>query len=213
MPPSHQTPETRFRALSPAEQALWLDPAEAEFCQHGFARASMNRILAHAGQSKGRSYHYFSDKAALYRATLLRAFTRVEGLDDTPVLQAQDAQEFWARAVALAAALAAALQRDAALDALLRGLFGETAAQNAMAEPLQDLRARVAAMIVAGQYKGAVRRDLPVPLLCEVTLGLARILDRWFADAAPSLPPDSAAEQSQRAFGLLIAPLLPPDLA
>jgi len=113
----------------------------------------------------------------------------------------------------LAAALAAALQRDAALDALLRGLFGETAAQNAMAEPLQDLRARVAAMIVAGQYKGAVRRDLPVPLLCEVTLGLARILDRWFADAAPSLPPDSAAEQSQRAFGLLIAPLLPPDLA
>ncbi|MGA1025624.1 MAG: TetR/AcrR family transcriptional regulator [Lutimaribacter sp.] len=213
MPKSHQTPETRFRALSPAEQALWLDPAEAEFCQHGFARASMNRILAHAGQSKGRSYHYFSDKAALYRATLLRAFTRVEGLDDTPVLQAQDAQEFWARAVALAAALAAALQRDAALDALLRGLFGETAAQNAMAEPLQDLRARVAAMIVAGQYKGAVRRDLPVPLLCEVTLGLARILDRWFADAAPSLPPDSAAEQSQRAFGLLIAPLLPPDLA
>lgn len=213
MPPSHQTPETRFRALSPAEQALWLDPAEAEFCQHGFARASMNRILAHAGQSKGRSYHYFSDKAALYRATLLRAFTRVEGLDDTPVLQAQDAQEFWARAVALAAALAAALQRDAALDALLRGLFGETAAQNAMAEPLQDLRARVAAMIVAGQYKGAVRRDLPVPLLCEITLGLARILDRWFADAAPSLPPDSAAEQSQRAFGLLIAPLLPPDLA
>ena len=213
MPQSHQTPETRFRALSPAEQALWLDPAEAEFCQHGFARASMNRILAHAGQSKGRSYHYFSDKAALYRATLLRAFTRVEGLDDTPVLQAQDAQEFWARAVALAAALAAALQRDAALDALLRGLFGETAAQNAMAEPLQDLRARVAAMIVAGQYKGAVRRDLPVPLLCEVTLGLARILDRWFADAAPSLPPDSAAEQSQRAFGLLIAPLLPPDLA
>ena len=213
MPPSHQTPETRFRALSPAEQALWLDPAEAEFCQHGFARASMNRILAHAGQSKGRSYHYFSDKAALYRATLLRAFTRVEGLDDTPVLQAQDAQEFWARAVALAAALAAALKRDAALDALLRGLFGETAAQNAMAEPLQDLRARVAAMIVAGQYKGAVRRDLPVPLLCEVTLGLARILDRWFADAAPSLPPDSAAEQSQRAFGLLIAPLLPPDLA
>jgi AcrR family transcriptional regulator len=213
MPKSHQTPETRFRALSPAEQALWLDPAEAEFCQHGFARASMNRILAHAGQSKGRSYHYFSDKAALYRATLLRAFTRVEGLDDTPVLQAQDAQEFWARAVALAAALAAVLQRDAALDALLRGLFGETAAQNAMAEPLQDLRARVAAMIVAGQYKGAVRRDLPVPLLCEVTLGLARILDRWFADAAPSLPPDSAAEQSQRAFGLLIAPLLPPDLA
>ena len=213
MPKSHQTPETRFRALSPAEQALWLDPAEAEFCQHGFARASMNRILAHAGQSKGRSYHYFSDKAALYRATLLRAFTRVEGLDDTPVLQAQDAQEFWTRAVALAAALAAALQRDAALDALLRGLFGETAAQNAMAEPLQDLRARVAAMIVAGQYKGAVRRDLPVPLLCEVTLGLARILDRWFADAAPSLPPDSAAEQSQRAFGLLIAPLLPPDLA
>lgn len=213
MSKSHQSPETRFRALSPAEQALWLDPAEAEFCQHGFARASMNRILAHAGQSKGRSYHYFSDKAALYRATLLRAFTRVEGLDDTPVLQAQDAQEFWARAVALAAALAAALQRDAALDALLRGLFGETAAQNAMAEPLQDLRARVAAMIVAGQYKGAVRRDLPVPLLCEVTLGLARILDRWFADAAPSLPPDSAAEQSQRAFGLLIAPLLPPDLA
>lgn len=213
MSKSQQTPETRFRALSPAEQALWLDPAEAEFCQHGFARASMNRILAHAGQSKGRSYHYFSDKAALYRATLLRAFTRVEGLDDTPVLQAQDAQEFWARAVALAAALAAALQRDAALDALLRGLFGETAAQNAMAEPLQDLRARVAAMIVAGQYKGAVRRDLPVPLLCEVTLGLARILDRWFADAAPSLPPDSAAEQSQRAFGLLIAPLLPPDLA
>jgi AcrR family transcriptional regulator len=208
-----QSPAARFAALSPEEQAIWLDPAEAEFCQHGFQRASMNRILAHAGQSKGRSYHYFADKAALYRATLLRAFARVEGLDDTPVLQAQDAQEFWARAVGLAAALAAALQRDAALDALLRGLFDDKAAQNAMAEPLEQLRARVAAMIVAGQYKGAVRRDLPLPLLCEVTLGLARILDRWFADAAPKLPPEHAADLSQRAFGLLIAPLLPPDPA
>ncbi len=42
--------------------------ALAEFCERGYDAASINRILATAGMSKGQFYHHFNGKWGLYRA-------------------------------------------------------------------------------------------------------------------------------------------------
>lgn len=39
-----------------------------EFSAHGYAQASLNRILAAAGMSKGQLYHHFGSKEGLYLA-------------------------------------------------------------------------------------------------------------------------------------------------
>jgi AcrR family transcriptional regulator len=39
-----------------------------EFCLHGYGAASLNRILAASGMSKGQLYHHFAGKQGLYLA-------------------------------------------------------------------------------------------------------------------------------------------------
>lgn len=47
-----------------------LASALAEFGEHGYDSASVNRILAAAHMSKGQLYHHFSDKETLYLAVI-----------------------------------------------------------------------------------------------------------------------------------------------
>ena len=72
--------------LDDVERARWLDPAENEFCEHGLSAASLNRILKTAGESNGRSYNYFEDKAALFR---------VKGSPLEIAVNAKGAESFW----------------------------------------------------------------------------------------------------------------------
>ncbi|MEV0900451.1 TetR/AcrR family transcriptional regulator [Actinoplanes sp. NPDC049802] len=55
-----------------------LDAALAEFLQHGYVGAGMDRIAAGAGASKVTVYAHFPDKQALFEATLTRAVTEAE---------------------------------------------------------------------------------------------------------------------------------------
>lgn len=201
------TPRDRFLALSPGEQALWLDPAEHEFRAHGYEGASLNRILAAAGTSKGRSYHYFANKDALYRATIERAFARIAPL--TRPIRAGEEPAFWDSIAMLVGQITTALQTDTALAELLRGLYRDRSAEAALAEPLAQLRHWIETLIAQGQSLGAVRTDLPLPLLAEVALDLVRSIDRWFALNAQTMTPDEERLFSQTAFDLLKAPFLP----
>lgn len=47
-----------------------LEAALAEFAERGYAQASINRILARAGMSKGQFYYHFKNKEALYLALI-----------------------------------------------------------------------------------------------------------------------------------------------
>lgn len=58
---------TPFARLDEAKQRIILDAAMAEFSEHGYEQASTNRIVAHAGISKGILFHYFGSKEGLYR--------------------------------------------------------------------------------------------------------------------------------------------------
>lgn len=51
-----------------AHREVLIATALAEFTTHGFEGASLNRILADAGMSKGQLYHHFAGKEELYLA-------------------------------------------------------------------------------------------------------------------------------------------------
>ncbi|TNE63560.1 MAG: TetR/AcrR family transcriptional regulator [Rhodobacteraceae bacterium] len=204
------TPRDRFRALDTLERARWLDPAEQEFCAHGFEAASMNRILANAGESKGRTYHYFADKGELFHATLERRLGQVEGFQSLPGdFTATNAREFWAKIAILSEALTRAFQTDTRLAALVRTVHQEPSAQAACAASLNTLRARIGHLITMGQPIGAVRRDLPHSLMIDVALGLVMTVDRWFAQNVNSVSLEDEVDISRCAFSLLMAPFLP----
>lgn len=202
---------SRFLALKDEDRARWLDAAEQEFCALGYEKASLNRILANAGESKGRSYHYFSGKGELFRATLERRISQIDGLNEDLVLNARTAQAFWAETAALCTRLTAAFQQNAPLANLMRVLHFELAAQQSVAEPLATLRAKIEKILITGQSLGAVRRDLPIDLLGMVALELASTIDRWFAQNAQTLTDTEEQALSQRAFSLIAAPFLPPS--
>ncbi|RWR44012.1 TetR/AcrR family transcriptional regulator [Sinirhodobacter ferrireducens] len=210
MPTETTTPRQRFEALDEQTQARWLVPAEAEFCEHGFEKASLNRIIARAGESKGRTYHYFADKGALFCATLERRVRQCDFLDQvSEAASAPNATGYWLELGALCARLTKMLQGDDRLASLLRTLHRESAAQQSFAEPLAAIRGAIDDLLVAGQSIGAVRDDLPITLLTEVALNLIATVDRWFALNGSTLSEDAEAALSQRAFLLLMAPLLP----
>jgi TetR/AcrR family transcriptional regulator len=54
-----------------------LRTASAEFCQHGFSGARVERIAAKSKSNMRMIYHYFGDKEGLYLAVLEDAYARI----------------------------------------------------------------------------------------------------------------------------------------
>ncbi|SNY93626.1 transcriptional regulator, TetR family [Cohaesibacter sp. ES.047] len=205
------TPRDRFLALSKQDRLLWLEPAEDEFCAYGLEGASLNRILKRAGVSKGRTYHYFANKGELYRATLEARLPHIDESTLSVPLQATDARAFWLGISGLVEQVTTALNEDKSLAELVRILHHEVAAKRAFEEPLTRLQTQIEKFVGVGQSVGAIRDDVPHTLLTSVTLDLATTIDRWFANYAQDLSSEEETILSQRAFGMLIAPLLPPQ--
>ncbi|KAB8162368.1 TetR family transcriptional regulator [Lysobacter maris] len=201
----------RLQKLSPAQRGAWLDIAEAEFRAHGFAAASLNRILASAGLSKGQAYYYFADKGELYRAVIERALGELAGLLDTGLPEPDSAEAYWREMEALFGRLTRVLKHNPRLAELGRGIHRETAAQVAVADLLATLRDRLGRTIEIGQQVGAVRSDLPLALLTDVAFAVAREIDRWFALDAQDLDEAAVLDLNRRAVGLVIAMLASVD--
>lgn len=67
-----------FRSLDDSRQYNIYTAAMSEFAEHGFKRASTNRIVKNAGISKGMLYYYFDNKQSIFDDTLDFAFDHIE---------------------------------------------------------------------------------------------------------------------------------------
>lgn len=203
------SPRARLDALPPERQAVLLDPAEEEFADKGFAKASFNRILEAAGMSKGQAYYYVSDKADLYAAVIERAFARLVSAIALPAAPPGDAEAFWALAAEIFRQITALFLRDQRLAALARGIYDGPETQAALAAPMSRLRADLERFLATGQLLGAVRNDLPQSLLTGVLFAATREIDRWFAENFHALTPDEALAVNDRAVALIRAMAAP----
>ncbi|MCB9742455.1 MAG: TetR/AcrR family transcriptional regulator [Alphaproteobacteria bacterium] len=203
-------PRPRWSRLDPAQQARILDAAAEEFAAAGFHEASLNRILAEAGLSKGAAYYYFDDKEDLF-LTLVEA--RVGALVREAAAGALPEADFWGWVERLSWGVFGGLAQDPKSWALARELYAMLPGGRSprVAEAWAQVSAWTERLLERGQALGEVREDLPLSLLSALTLGLGEALDRWALDAVPD-PEAAEAEMgpvmaaSMDLFRRLLAP-------
>jgi len=190
-------PRPRFRRLDPDKRESVLSAAASEFVQHGYHKASLNRVQKALGLSKGAFYYWFDDKEDLFGAVLRREAdalaVEVGGLmagppDDSPLWDQvargiTDLMAYIARSPDFLALLKAALVLQPAEDSPVRAMLEESVALTE-------------ALVVEGQRRGDVRTDLPAALLAHVAHGMLEGLDRYALQQASfgDTPPEVAAE-------------------
>lgn len=195
------SPLPRFHKLPVEKRRAILEAAGAEFAEYGFEQASFNRIIAASGVSKGAMYYYFADKADVYGAVMDDVMVRMgEALADLP--RPTDAEGFWEMISRGAERLGESLFSDERMAALARGLYQSSGTGPAFHRLLAQSLDVVEGLIAMGQELGAVRDDLPRDLLAESTTGLMVAVDRWFAEALASTPPDEIALLFPKVLGM-----------
>lgn len=199
------TPRSRFDALPSERRAQLLDPAEEEFARHGFADASLNRILAAAGMSKGQAYHYITDKGDLYAAVIERALERLRQRLELHPLAASSPHVFWQQLRQMILQLTSIFAEDERMAALARGMYHSDRTRNILSGTTNRVRKWIDELIIAGQSIQAIRTDLPRTLLGEVFFDSARAIDRWFGEHWDELTQEEALRLSDDAFDLIVA--------
>jgi len=176
-------PRPRFGNLAENKRKSILEAASLEFFERGYGGASVNRIIAAAGISKGAMYYYFDDKEDLFFTVIQdiqdRVFEAVGTLPavKTPVEFWQAADGFFRKTIAFAAEhhLVAGLIR-CFNTALAKGEL--TKSPREFQRSHFDFHRR---FVRLGQSVGAVRSDLPDDLLFPLLEGVDQAGDLWFA--------------------------------
>jgi len=174
-------PRPRFEKLEPERQEAILDAAAREFAKEGAEHASLNKILADAGVSKGAAYYYFDDKQDLFLTVLARVVDRAARTIGG-VGRIETEEDFWRELRSLYARVLEFLHEHPTLAALSKRFVAEP--PSVMAAP--QVRAMYAAfgswftrLLERGQKVGAVRTDLPLDLLAALSFGFGEAFDRW----------------------------------
>jgi AcrR family transcriptional regulator len=196
-PPGGERPGTmarkRLRHLDSQKREALFRAAALEFAHHGFAGASINRIIQRAGMSKGSVYYYFEDKSDLFATTLERASQRIMEEVGWPSLEVLGADEFWDALLELTHRSTDLARRDEWWVGLSRALHrfrDEPGAGPAVARMQAFARNWWQTLIRRGQTLGVIRTDLPLDLLVEIAMGADEAGDRWMMDRWEQLGED-----------------------
>ena len=205
----------RFHRLPAVQQETILAAALEEFSAHGFARASLNRIIAASGISKGALYYSFDGKEDLYAHVIRDQLERL--LADGgpfPSLEGTDADGFWTTLEELYLHLMRRLIANPRLSALLRDWLSSTGAPalgGAQREAEHEMMPWLLDTIAAGRRAGAVRDDVPEELLVAVAMSMGQAMDVWLVTRLDA--GDALDETVHTMMGMLrraLAPAEPP---
>lgn len=175
-------PLARYKNLASAKKQSILHSAEREFSEHGFDRASLNRLVSNAGFSKGSFYYYFEDKGDLFVTVLEAHFPSRVWLDQSGLLTAGGSSAFWAAFRSYLMTQYEHIGHHPRSAHLLSALDGLSEAHFATTS-LHAHRARTVAemteVVERGRQVDAVRSDLPLTLLTDMWNGLQRSFTEW----------------------------------
>ena len=187
-------PRVRFERLDPAQQAVILDAALREFSTDGYAEASLNRIIAAAGLSKGAMYYYFEDKADLYLYVVSTQMARLAGSPaDLEFLRARSADDFWSMLESDSIRLLIRLSELPDVAAVLRDAIAGTGAavmRRVGGEVEAVTQSWIERAIGYGQQRGAIRADVPIGLLGAVAGAMMNAMDAWYLSRRDVAHPD-----------------------
>lgn len=196
--------EARLSRLPPERRAQILAAIAAEIADRGLEGASVAGIARRAGGSKASLFYYFPDRDAMVLAAATAFLEEVLGLppDGAPPPFPSEPAAFWAVFEAMYLGLAERLSKDPVRARFAR-VWIDAMARDAVPGPLRPLvertRAVMSQLVAAGLSCGALRSDVPRPLLERALFALALGVDAWMAEAV------LAGEPVERAAGVVLA--------
>ena len=173
-------PRPSFNKLPEEKQERILEAAAKEFVAHGYEGASLNRILAEAGISKGAAYYYFDDKADVY-ATAVLYYSR-DLLDATYDPAQATAENFWDEITGLYRHQFTSYAERPWVFGLAKagGAFSaEMLAQGPLGEFLEQAQFLLVKILRRGHELGLIRDDLPEDLLLSLMIAVDDAHDQW----------------------------------
>lgn len=160
------------------------ESAAREFAEHGYDRASLNRIIARADMSKSSLYYYFDDKADLFTTlveTAIAHFIRdIGGFD----YEGLTAESFWPDLEAVMLKSLGFMENNAWYVRLGRLFYRmRDGGSKAPDRLFQAVEGWLSGLLRHGQGLGVVRTDLPDVLLTRSAMALAEVCDRFFVES------------------------------
>lgn len=176
---------TRFDNLEPERREAILSAAGEEFAAHGYAAASLNRIIDEAGISKGSLYYYFDDKADLFASVVEQTVERLlESMHGFP-MDELTRTNFWETLRDYGLRSLDLMSQDewyVRLAMAFPRLRREPEAVEGVRPALEWGRRLTTELLRRGRELGVVRRDLPLEYLVEVTMAADEAGDRWMME-------------------------------
>ncbi len=171
-------PRPRFQNAPEELRNGILTAATKEFGRRGYEGASLNRIIATAGLSKGSFYYYFDDKADLAATALAQATSSLMAtLDLTAIV---DQASFWTTMEHFQRKSLEPLAHDPSQLELVGKLGRAYVDHPELAAKVLPLVSDYLSLAMSawrrGQEVGAVRRDLSVEVLMAVMSGTKEAL-------------------------------------
>jgi AcrR family transcriptional regulator len=177
------TTSLRQRRTQETRQLI-LDAAFAVFGRLGYGEASVDRILAEAGLSKGAFYHHFPSKEELFRSLMQDRVRRCTGRLTEAMSGATSVHDAFQR---LAAAGIRSFTTEPDWMPVSMEFWAQATrqrfAREVMAESVRHCRELVADMLRLGKSRGTVRNDLDAERIAIILIGMFEgIAFQWAID-------------------------------
>ena len=175
----------RFENLDPARQEAILAAAAEEFAAHGYAGASLNRVIEAAGISKGSLYYYFDDKSDLFTSVIEEAVERLLSDVGGFELDRLDRSNYWETVRRFGLQSTELMSKDVwyvRVALAFPRLRDEPEAVEGVQAALEWSRRITTNLLARGRELQVVRRDLPLGLLVEITMAADEAGDRWMIE-------------------------------
>lgn len=208
----------RFDKLDPDKQESILQIALDEFLEHGYEQASINRIIARAGISKGAMYYYFEGKEDLFATLVSRHLEQGWDAIGPLPLQQMTAESFWPELERFMKRFVTFFFEDnphLKLWRLCQQLCQDEQLLSALKDKIAHRRSFFSQLIARGQALEVIRQDMPLSLLVQLCDAIAHSHEQWlFAQETPEDPsPCAHLERIQLRLDLIQRLLLtPPQL-
>lgn len=182
----------RFEKLEPERQELLLQIAQQEFIEHGYEQASINRIIAQAGISKGAMYYYFEGKEDLFTTLIDRHVERNWEAIGPLKLDKLSAESFWLDVEKMMVRFVMFFFQDnphLKMWRICQEIFAQPSYAINFHKRLEHKQHFLKHLLERGQQLGVIRQDLELDLLVKILDAIAVTHESWISAQDQEPPP------------------------
>ena len=187
-------PKDTFFNLPEEKRERVIQVALEEFAQHGYAQASVSRMVRRAGIAKGSIYQYFDDKKDLYLYLIrLVGEAKVRFMAQEKPPAGRDFFEDFRGQLLAGARFGLASPRNQLYVQVASKMYASPIRDEMLAKMKEMSEAYLADLVRAAQEKGQIRTDVPVELVTYFLNAVMSEFHRYVARVA-GVDPDRIAE-------------------